>query len=443
MLKVENLCVNFGDFKALRDVSLEIPDGEFFTLLGPSGCGKTTTLRAITGFITPVSGSITINGKEITEIPVEKRNIGMVFQSYALFPTMTVYQNIAFPLKVKKLKIYELDEIVKQLTGKDEADADVKEKISAMVGKIRQAKELEDESEIPALAQKYGIGAEEFKKKLIKLALFARKYNKFEVDDIVRNVASKVDLTDEQLVKNVSELSGGQQQRVAIARALASDPPILCLDEPLSNLDAKLRVQLRGELKELQKKLGITMVYVTHDQEEALTLSDHICVFKKGVVDQIGTPNEIYNASKTEYTYNFIGDINKLSKNLIENINKATKSKIDLDKNSYIRLERIHLNRTEEGSFTTDAVIEKADYYGMYIKYYLKVGEDTIKAIENNDGANVYNIGDKVKISLKPSDILSFVPEHEEEVETPAKKPETKLDKIKSVLKFKKKTGDK
>lgn len=442
MLKVDKLCVNFGDFKALRDVSLEIPDGEFFTLLGPSGCGKTTTLRAITGFITPVSGSITINGKEITEIPVEKRNIGMVFQSYALFPTMTVYQNIAFPLKVKKLKIYDLDEIIKLLTDK-EVDSESKDKISALVGKIRQTKKLEDESAAAELAQKFGIEQEEFKKKLVKLALFARKYNKLEIDDIVRNVASKVDLVDEQLVKNVSELSGGQQQRVAIARALASDPPILCLDEPLSNLDAKLRVQLRSELKDLQKKLGITMVYVTHDQEEALTLSDHICVFKKGEVDQIGTPNEIYNASKTEYTYNFIGDINRLSKELVEKINKTAKTKIDVNKNSYIRLERIHLNREDADFFTTEAIVEKTDYYGMYIKYYLKVGDDTIKAIEKNDGADVYKIGDKVKISFKISDILSFVPEKEEKVEAPAAKPETKMDKIKSVFKFKKKTGDK
>lgn len=442
MLKVDKLCVNFGDFKALRDVSLEIPDGEFFTLLGPSGCGKTTTLRAITGFITPVSGSITINGKEITEIPVEKRNIGMVFQSYALFPTMTVYQNIAFPLKVKKLKIYDLDEIIKLFTDK-EVDSESKDKISALVGKIRQTKKLEDESAAAELAQKFGIEQEEFKKKLVKLALFARKYNKLEIDDIVRNVASKVDLVDEQLVKNVSELSGGQQQRVAIARALASDPPILCLDEPLSNLDAKLRVQLRSELKDLQKKLGITMVYVTHDQEEALTLSDHICVFKKGEVDQIGTPNEIYNASKTEYTYNFIGDINRLSKELVEKINKTAKTKIDVNKNSYIRLERIHLNREDADFFTTEAIVEKTDYYGMYIKYYLKVGDDTIKAIEKNDGADVYKIGDKVKISFKISDILSFVPEKEEKVEAPAAKPETKMDKIKSVFKFKKKTGDK
>ena len=439
MLKVENLCVNFGDFKALRNVSLEIPDGEFFTLLGPSGCGKTTTLRAITGFITPASGSITINGKEITEIPIEKRNIGMVFQSYALFPTMTVYQNIAFPLKVKKLKVYDLEEIFKLLTEK-EIDDNSKNEISNLVGKIRQTKKLDED--VSGLAQKLETDAETLKKKLVKLALYARKYNKLEIDDIVHNVAAKVDLVDEQLVKNVSELSGGQQQRVAIARALASDPPILCLDEPLSNLDAKLRVQLRSELKDLQKKLGITMVYVTHDQEEALTLSDHICVFKKGEVDQIGTPNEIYNASKTEYTYNFIGDINRLSKGIVELVNKRAKTKIDVNKNSYIRLERIHLNCEEEGCFTTDAVVEKADYYGMYIKYYLKVGEDCIKAIEKNDGAEIYKAGEKVKLSFRPADILSFVPEEEKEEQVKTK-PKSKLDSIKSVFIYKKKTGDK
>ena len=361
MLKVENLCVNFGDFKALRDVSLEIPDGEFFTLLGPSGCGKTTTLRAITGFITPASGKITIDGKDITNVPVEKRNIGMVFQSYALFPTMTVYQNIAFSLKIQKK-------------------------------------------------------------------------NKFEIDDIVREVAKKVDLTDEQLVKNVTELSGGQQQRVAIARALASNPPILCLDEPLSNLDAKLRVQLRTELKELQKKLGITMVYVTHDQEEALTLSDHICVFRKGVVDQIGTPNEIYNKSKTEYTYNFIGDINKLTPSLVETINASDiEPKLDPEKNNYIRLERVHLNTSVKKGFVTEAKVVDREYYGMYIKYKLAIGEDTIRAIAKNDGEEVYELGDKVKVGLRLTDILSFVPEPEEEP-APVAKKQTLGDKIKSIF---------
>ena len=357
MLKVEKLNVHFGDFHELKDVSLEIPDGEFFTLLGPSGCGKTTTLRAITGFIKPSGGKITINGKDITDIPVEKRNIGMVFQSYALFPTMTVYQNIAFSLEVQKK-------------------------------------------------------------------------NKVEIDDIVHECARKVDLTDVELVKNVSELSGGQQQRVAIARALASNPPILCLDEPLSNLDAKLRVQLREELKELQKKLGITMVYVTHDQEEALTLSDHICVFKKGVVDQIGTPNEIYNKSRTEYTNNFIGDVNKLSPEFVDAINRSGIGGVELDaqKHHYIRLEKVHIGKTGKEYFTAEATVKSIEYYGMYIKYHLAVGGSVIKEIEKNDAMEVHGVGDKVTISIRPRDIQSFVPEPEEEAR-PAQKSGNKVHK--------------
>ena len=360
MLKIENLNVHFGDFHALKDVSLEIPDGEFFTLLGPSGCGKTTTLRSITGFIKPSSGKITIDGRDITHIPVEKRNIGMVFQSYALFPTMTVYENIAFSLKVQKK-------------------------------------------------------------------------NKVEIDRIVHDCAKKVDLTDEQLVKNVSELSGGQQQRVAIARALASNPPILCLDEPLSNLDAKLRVQLRGELKELQKKLGITMVYVTHDQEEALTLSDHICVFKRGVVDQIGTPNEIYNKSKTEYTNNFIGDVNRLTPELVAAINasEAGNNTLDPQKNNYIRLEKVHIGRTGKEYFTAEATVQNIEYYGMYIKYYLSVGDmGTLKVFEKNDGVEVHALGEKVMVSIRPRDILGFVPEPEEpETQIVGKNSSKKLSK--------------
>lgn len=343
MLKIENLNVHFGNFHALKDVSLEIKDGEFFTLLGPSGCGKTTTLRSITGFIKPSSGKITIDGRDITDIPVEKRNIGMVFQSYALFPTMTVYQNIAFSLTVQKR-------------------------------------------------------------------------NKAEIDKIVHECAKKVDLTEEQLVKNVSELSGGQQQRVAIARALASNPPILCLDEPLSNLDAKLRVQLRRELKELQKKLGITMVYVTHDQEEALTLSDTICVFRNGVVDQVGAPNEIYNKSRTEYTNNFIGDVNKLSTKMVEAINRsaAGNGRLDSKKNNYIRLEKVHIGRSGNEYFTAEAAVQSIEYYGMYIKYYLEVEDSIIKVIEKNDDVEVYHVGDKVTICIRPQDILAFTPEPEE-----------------------------
>ena len=273
MIKLENIDVCFGDFKALKNINIHVKEGEFFTFLGPSGCGKTTTLRTITGFINPVNGTVSVRGKDITNTPVEKRNIGMVFQSYALFPTMTVYENIAFGLKVQKM-----------------SKEDIRQKVYSM--------------------------------------------------------AEKVDLSEEQLQKKVSELSGGQQQRVAIARALVTSPEIICLDEPLSNLDAKLRVQLRNELKDLQRRFGITSVYVTHDQEEALTLSDKIAVFNEGVIEQIGTPDEIYNHSATEFVCNFIGDINRLEKEFLiaSGLDASNKSIVDVDKKCYIRLERIHVN---------------------------------------------------------------------------------------------------
>ena len=239
MIRLENIGVKFGSFEALKNINIHVKEGEFFTFLGPSGCGKTTTLRTITGFIQPSSGTVSVRGTDITNMPVEKRNIGMVFQSYALFPTMSVFENIAFGLKVQKM-------------------------------------------------------------------------NKEDIRKKVLSMAEKVDLNEEQLKKKVSELSGGQQQRVAIARALVTSPEIICLDEPLSNLDAKLRIQLRNELKDLQRKFGITTVYVTHDQEEALTLSNRIAVFNKGVIEQIGRPDEIYNHSATEFVCNFIGDINYL-----------------------------------------------------------------------------------------------------------------------------------
>ena len=295
MIRLNDIVVKFGDFTALHNINVHVKEGEFFTFLGPSGCGKTTTLRTLTGFIEPVEGSVLANGKDITHVPIEERNIGIVFQSYALFPTMTVYDNIAFGLKVKKLK-------------------------------------------------------------------------KPEIDKKVRNIAKKVDLTDEQLMKAVSQLSGGQQQRVAIARALVTDPAIICMDEPLSNLDAKLRVQLRNELKKMQKEFGITTIYVTHDQEEALTLSDRIAVFNKGCIEQIGTPNEIYNHSDTEFVCNFIGDINRLSDEVVSEM-IAHGADLSPANHNYIRLERIHVNvPPKAGDMTFEGVVEQMEYYGLYIK---------------------------------------------------------------------------
>ena len=337
MIKLNNIVVKFGDFTALHNINVHVKEGEFFTFLGPSGCGKTTTLRTLTGFIEPESGTVVANGTDITHVPIEDRNIGIVFQSYALFPTMTVYDNIAFGLKVKKLK-------------------------------------------------------------------------KNEIDQKVRDIAKKVDLSDEQLKKAVSQLSGGQQQRVAIARALVTGPAIICMDEPLSNLDAKLRVQLRNELKKMQEDFGITTIYVTHDQEEALTLSDRIAVFNKGYIEQIGTPNEIYNHSQTEFVCNFIGDINLLSEDVVDTM-IAGGAPLSKENHNYIRLERIHVNvPAKEDDTVLTGTVQKREYYGLYIKYYIALNSQIIKVIEKNDGVNIYESGQTVSIVLNAKDVMAYPP---------------------------------
>ena len=307
MIKLNDIVVKFGDFTALHNINVHVKEGEFFTFLGPSGCGKTTTLRTITGFIEPVSGTVVVKDRDITHVPIE------------------------------------------------------------------------------------------------------------EIDQKVREIAKKVDLSDEQLMKAVSQLSGGQQQRVAIARALVTGPAIICMDEPLSNLDAKLRVQLRNELKQMQKDFGITTIYVTHDQEEALTLSDRIAVFNKGYIEQIGTPNEVYNFSKTEFVCNFIGDINRLSEPVVQKMIDAGANLKATDHN-YIRLERMHVNvEPRPGQLAVDGTVTSREYYGLYIKYYIDLGSQTVKVIEKNDGVRIYEVGQQVKVIIDPRDVMAYPPEGEAE----------------------------
>ena len=335
MIRLNDIVVKFDNFTALHGINVHVKEGEFFTFLGPSGCGKTTTLRTITGFIEPAEGTVVVKEQDITHVPIEDRNIGIVFQSYALFPTMTVYDNIAFGLKVKKAK-------------------------------------------------------------------------RAEIDQRVRDIARKVDLSDEQLQKAVSQLSGGQQQRVAIARALVTNPAIICMDEPLSNLDAKLRVQLRNELKKMQKDFGITTIYVAHDQEEALTLSDRIAVFNKGVIEQIGTTNEVYNHSATEFVCNFIGDINRLETPLVQHLNDRGAG-LDPAKHNYIRLERLHVNvEPRDGELALSGVVESREYYGLYIKYYITVEGQTLKVIEKNDGVNIYEPAQQVSVVINPAHVMAY-----------------------------------
>ena len=238
-IRLDNVTKTFdGRVLAVDGVTLDIAAGEFFSLLGPSGCGKTTSLRMIAGFELPDSGRVHVAGRDITDLPVHKRDMGMVFQSYALFPHRTVAENVAFGLRMR-----------------DVAKPDIERRVKA------------------ALAQVALTGLEE---------------------------------------RKPGQLSGGQQQRVALARALVVEPPVLLCDEPLGALDRKLRQQMQFELKELQKRLGVTLVFVTHDQEEALAMSDRIAVMNQGKVEQVGAPTEIYERPRTRFVADFIGEINIL-----------------------------------------------------------------------------------------------------------------------------------
>lgn len=334
MIEFKHVNINYGDFEAIKDLNLTIKDGEFFTFLGPSGCGKTTTLRSLVGFNIPVSGQILVDGKDITNEPVETRKIGMVFQSYALFPTMTVYDNIAFGLKVQK-----------------QAKADI--------------------------------------------------------DRQVKQVAEKIRISDEQLKKNVSELSGGQQQRVALARAIVQEPKILCLDEPLSNLDAKLRISLRSELKRLQRELNITTLYVTHDQDEALTLSDRIAVFNNGYIEQVGTPYEIYNHSGSEFVCDFIGDINRLNGEILAQINQQTGASLKTDRIGYVRVERL-LSDPKPGMAVLKGIVKDLVYSGMLARYTVETAGSLISVVEKNDGRAFYENGQSIEMYVAPKDIMQY-----------------------------------
>ena len=331
MIKFENVQISYGDFVAVDDLNLEIKEGEFFTFLGPSGCGKSTTLRTLVGFIDPSKGSIFVDEKDITRLAPEKREIGIVFQSYALFPTMTVYDNIAYGLKIKKMP-------------------------------------------------------------------------KSEIDAKVNEIAQKIKISDKQLQRNVSELSGGQQQRVALARALVLEPKILCLDEPLSNLDAKLRIDLRLELKRLQRDLGITTLYVTHDQEEALTLSDRIAVFNNGFIEQVGTPQEIYNQSATEFVCDFIGDINKLTEETMKELTGKEEEKV-----GYIRLERIKFKSTSEEDYTIKGTVIDTEFKGVLVQYTVKAESgQTLRVIQKNDYLEIFELGQELTLFIHPNDILQY-----------------------------------
>ena len=243
LIELKNLTKNFDDQQVLRGINLDIHENEFLTLLGPSGCGKTTTLRIIGGFTTPTSGDVTFDGVRINDVPPHKRQINTVFQKYALFPHLDVFENIAFGLRIAKVPAEEIEERVTEMLG------------------------------------------------VVSLKGFEHR--------------------------KITQLSGGQQQRVAIARALVNRPKVLLLDEPLGALDLRLRKDMQIELKRIQQQMGITFIYVTHDQEEALTMSDTVVVMDKGRIQQIGTPEDIYNEPKNAFVADFIGESNILNGTMV------------------------------------------------------------------------------------------------------------------------------
>ena len=335
IIELRNLSKRYGDNQVLDNLSLDIKKNEFLTLLGPSGCGKTTTLKIIAGFEYADEGKVLFEEHDITDIPPYERQINTVFQKYALFPHMNIYENIAFRLKIKKMP-------------KDEIDKKVKEML-----------------------------------KLVALEGFENR--------------------------QVESLSGGQQQRVAIARALVNEPKVLLLDEPLGALDLKLRKEMQIELKKIQKKLGITFIFVTHDQEEALTMSDKIIVMNKGKIQQMGTPQDIYNEPENSFVARFIGESNifdgvMIDDYLVEFCSKKFKCvDKDFEKNEnievVIRPEDIKMVEPEKGMLK--GKVTSVLFKGVH--YEIEVNENGRKWILHNTQSA--QVGSELGLDIYPEDI--------------------------------------
>lgn len=371
-VKINNITKKFGDFTALHDINLDIEEGEFFALLGPSGCGKTTMMRCIAGFENPTSGSIYIGEREVENIPANKRNCGMVFQSYALFPHMNVFDNVAYSLNIKQLNS---SNPVKQL----------------------------------------GIYAR----------LLNKRFGKHpkEIQNKVMEILEYVEL-DKHADRLTSELSGGQQQRVALARALVMEPAVLLMDEPLSNLDQKLRHSMRNTIRTIQQDLGITTIFVTHDQEEAMSMADRVAVMDKGQIVQIGTPTDLYSNPKTPFIADFVGTSNILNGTVageengltvvkgdgfvLKSSNKTSKNEIDV----IIRPEHVKVEDADSVIDSTETnVIEgtviMSTYLGSIVRYDVQVGAyQLIVDTTYSSGANIFEVGRKVKLTVEHERVL-------------------------------------
>ena len=352
IIEIVNVSKVFDETVAVENISFYVRKGEFITFLGPSGCGKTTTLRMIAGFDIPTSGKILLNGKDITMLPPNRRPVNTVFQRYALFPHYNIYDNIAFGLKLKKIPVTYRNDKGETYT---------------------------------------------------KLQKLTRR----EIDEKVRAALAVVDLEGFEK-RSVSTLSGGQQQRVAIARAIVNEPEILLLDEPLGALDLKMRKEMQIELKEMHRKLGITFIYVTHDQEEALTMSDTIVVMKDGQIQQIGTPIDIYNEPANAFVADFIGESNiyngtMIDKNVVRFCNHNFDCVDDFEKNEkvdvVVRPEDVKMTTEDKGMLVGRVV--SVVFKGVHYEITAMVGRSEI-VIRSTKSRNV---GDVIGLKINPDDI--------------------------------------
>jgi len=356
-VKLDGIVKQFGGFTAVHEMNLEIREGEFVTFLGPSGCGKTTTLRMVAGLLDPSEGDILIQDKRVNDLPIHKRNLGLVFQNYALFPHKTIFNNVAFGLKYRDVSRQDREK------------------------RVREALEL------------------------VKLPHTADRYP--------------------------TQLSGGQQQRIALARAIVIQPDVLLLDEPLSALDANLRENMRVELKRIQHQLGITTIFVTHDQAEALAMSDRIVVMSDGVVEQVGTPQETYNNPASLFVSQFLGNSNVLSGRLaakngapsvhvddlgdIEVVPEQLKDFKDGDPvELVIRAEKLKLSeskQSEKNATNLQGRVDAVDYQGQAARYFVTAGEHSLQAFNPIDQEPVKE-GSDVDIRIRARDCVLLQPEH-------------------------------
>ncbi|MFP4177917.1 MAG: ABC transporter ATP-binding protein [Acholeplasmataceae bacterium] len=417
LIEMKDVTKEFNGQVVLRGIDLSIDRNEFVTLLGPSGCGKTTTLRIIGGFVDPSAGEVLFDGKSILDTPAHRRPTNTVFQRYALFPHLDVYENVAFGLRVKSESLGTLEKIkgvqdsyqkrIRRAHDRTERRR-LKKEMREKIRSIRNPNE-EKRRAIRMLKRQKGAKSDiDERIEAIKRTFRTKKQTEAEIERHVSKYLRMVGLQGLE-TRAVHRLSGGQQQRVAIARALINEPKVLLLDEPLAALDLKLRQEMQYELKEIQRNAGITFIYVTHDQEEALTMSDKIVVMNHGEIQQIGTPEDIYNEPKNEFVARFIGESNIIEATMKDDylvsfdgrdypcVDKgfARNELVDV----VIRPEDIDIVPTKDGKLT--GIVDSVAFKGVYYEIDVRTDARTY-TIHTTD---YQEEGSEVGITFGPEDI--------------------------------------